>query len=495
VPATRTTYDNDANLFETKFLHFYAKKYKITIVFIFMLDIQRILQIGEGLHSEFKTSFKEDVIESLVAFSNAKGGVVYIGISDNADISGVNIGKETIQNWINEVKNKKTPQIIPDAEIHTVNSKAVVSFYVMEYPIKPVSTRGRYYKRVGNSNHLLSVNEVSNMHLQTVNSSWDYYPRPGKTIEDISLEKVEKVMNIIMQRNSNLQFDSAEEFLTKNELLLGEHKISNGCYLMFCKEDNLFTTIQLGLFASEIVIKDDVTNSGDILTQVDEVMSFVRKHINKELIITGKQIENIQRWQYPLEGIRELVLNMIIHRDYTSAADSIVKIFTDHILFFNPGGLPDSITIEQLLTNNYVSTPRNRQIAKIVKEMGLIEKYGTGIKRVRNMFVDYGLKQPLFEIIPGGFAATVFADNNDTVENITENVVENDVENDVEGVVENEQLIIKLLNQNKSYTSKELAKNLNKSERTIQRYLNSLTSKNRIARVGPDKGGYWEIVK
>ena len=302
-----------------------------------MFDISNILQIGEGLHSEFKTSFKEDVIETLVAFSNAKGGAVYVGISDKGDVSGVNLRKETVQNWINEVKNKTTPQIIPDAETHTVDGKVVVAFYVMEYPIKPVSTRGRYYKRVGNSNHLLSVNEVSNMHLQTVNSSWDYYPRPGKTIDDISLEKVEKVMNIIMHRNSNIHFDSVEEFLIKNELLLGENKISNGCYLMFCKEENLFTTIQLGLFASEIVIKDDVTNSDDILTQVDEVMSFVRKHINKELIITDKQIENIQRWQYPLDGIRELVLNMIIHRDYTSSADSIVKVFPDHILFFKIG--------------------------------------------------------------------------------------------------------------------------------------------------------------
>jgi ATP-dependent DNA helicase RecG len=153
-----------------------------------MLNFHNIIQAGEDLLSEFKTSFKEDVIETLVAFSNAKGGAVYIGISDKGDISGVSIGKETLQNWINEVKNKTMPQIIPDAEIHTVDGKKIVAFFVTEYPIKPVSTRGRYYKRVGNSNHLLSVNEVSNMHLQTINSSWDYYPRPGKTLGDISIE-------------------------------------------------------------------------------------------------------------------------------------------------------------------------------------------------------------------------------------------------------------------------------------------------------------------
>ena len=449
-----------------------------------MSKFHNIVQAGEGLHSEFKTSFREDVTETLVAFSNAKGGAVYIGISDKGDISGVSIGKETLQNWINEVKNKTMPQIIPDAEIHTVDGKKVVAFYVSEYPVKPVSTRGRYYKRVGNSNHLLSVNEVSNMHLQTINSSWDYYPRPGKTLDDISIKKVGKVMQIIMQRNSNIHFDSAEEFLIKNELLLKEGKISNGCYLMFSKEDNLFTTIQLGLFASEIVIKDDITSSGDILTQVDEVMSFVRKHINKELIITDKQIENIQRWQYPLEGIRELVLNMIIHRDYTSSSDSIVKVFNDHILFFNPGGLPDSITIEQLLTNNYVSTPRNRQIAKIVKEMGWIEKYGTGIKRVRNMFVEYGLKQPLFESIPGGFAATVFAEN----ENVTDSVVDSVVD-------KRRKKILSLLKEDSKLSAKELSVHIGVSSRTIQRDLDKLKEERKLKRVGREKNGQWKIIK
>ena len=189
------------------------------------------------------------------------------------------------------------------------------------------------------------------MHLQTVNSSWDYYPRPGKSMKDISLVKVQKAMDTILFRNSNFVMETPREFLEKNELLFEEDKISNGCYFMFCKDDNLYSTIQMGHFASEIVIKDDQSDSGDIIGQIEEVMSFVRKHINKELIISAKQIENIQRWQYPLEGIREIVLNMIIHRDYTSSSDSQIKVFSDRILFFNPGSLPDSITIEQLLAN------------------------------------------------------------------------------------------------------------------------------------------------
>ena len=90
---------------------------------------------------EFKTSFSKDVIETLVAFSNTKGGTVYLGISDKGKTEGITIGKESIPSWINEVKNKTSPQIIPDAEIYTVNDKNIVSLFVQEYPIKPVSAR------------------------------------------------------------------------------------------------------------------------------------------------------------------------------------------------------------------------------------------------------------------------------------------------------------------------------------------------------------------
>ena len=115
-------------------------------------------------------------------------------------------------------------------------------------------------------------------------------------------------MEVIRKRNPNFDMNSSIEFLIKNELLIGEN-ISNGCYLMFSKDENLLTNIQLGFFANEIVIKDDVALQGDIISQIGDVMQFIRKHINKELIITEAKTENIQRWQYPLDALRELVLN------------------------------------------------------------------------------------------------------------------------------------------------------------------------------------------
>ena len=444
---------------------------------------------AESLTVEFKTSFNEDVIETLVAFSNAKGGTVFIGVSDTGKVQGITVGKETIQNWLNEIKNKTNPQIIADADILDIDNKTVISLNISEYPIKPISTRGKYFKRVSNSNHLLSTTEVANMHLQTVNSSWDYYPRPAKTINDISLEKVERAMKIIQRRSDNFQFETTTEFLTKNELLLSDNRISNGCFLMFSKDENLYTTIQMGLFASEIIIKDDVVNSNDILSQVEDVMTFIRKHINKELIISSEQVENIQRWQYPLEAIREIVLNMIVHRDYTASANSIIKVFSDHILFFNPGALPDSISIEQLRTNQYISTPRNRQIAKMAKEMGLIERYGTGIRRVKNMFLDYGLEEPVYESLSDGVAVTVwglkFDENNDEVSDKNTENIEKTVEKTVEKIME-------VLKEKPEITIKELVELTGLSRRGIEWNIKQLKTKGLIERVGSKKEGYWK---
>jgi len=163
----------------------------------------------ETQHIEFKPNFNEDVIETLVAFANAKGGQVLVGVDDKG----------------NPVKN------------FTIGKESVLS--VQEYPIKPVSTRGKCFKRVGNSNHLLSVSEVVNLHLQTLNTSWDAYPDTVHTLDDISLEKVESAIEE-MRKNGLTIKENPLEFLEKQDLLR-EGRITNAAFLMFTKNDSFLT--------------------------------------------------------------------------------------------------------------------------------------------------------------------------------------------------------------------------------------------------------------
>jgi ATP-dependent DNA helicase RecG len=170
-------------------------------------------------------------------------------------------------------------------------------------------------------------------------------------------------------------------------------------------------------------------------------MAFIRKHINKAYIISGEPVRE-ERWDYPLDAMREIVLNAIVHRDYASSTDSIVKIYDHKIEVINPGRLPEDITIERLLEGNYLSFTRNRKIAGMFKEVGLIEKYGTGIKRILKGFLDYGLPVPRFEQIGGMFRVTAFTQAESPAEKVTTGevteVVTGVVAGEVTGVVTGE---------------------------------------------------------
>lgn len=250
------------------------------------------------------------------------------------------------------------------------------------------------------------VSEVVNMHMQTMNSSWDAYIDSFHSIEDLSLEKNQKAIIALRERGRDIVEDPLS-FLVKYDLLRGD-KITNAAFLLFHKNDNIISTIELGFFQSDIIIKDSARSKSDLLSQVDEVMDFVKKHINKEIIITGNP-QNVERWQYPLEAVREIIMNMIIHRSYQSSSDSIVKVYPDKIEFFNPGLLPDGITVDDLLSNNYKSTPRNKVIADFCKDLGLIEKYGSGIRRVMKLCEEEGRPLPQFTQISGGVNVTFFS--------------------------------------------------------------------------------------
>ena len=215
-------------------------------------EIKSILNKGEGLTIEFKSSFNTEVIETLAAFANTIGGSVLIGISNELKLIGVSINSESIQNWLNEIKSKTSPSIIPDSEIVTIGLKKIVVFSIQEFPIKPVALKGKYYKRVANSNHALSTQEVVNMHLQSFNTSWDYHTNNQFSIKDISDEKVQHAIDSINRAGGHIAEDPMS-FLIKCDLIR-EGLITNAAYLLFKKEDSVLTTIELGRFQTEIII-------------------------------------------------------------------------------------------------------------------------------------------------------------------------------------------------------------------------------------------------
>jgi len=450
-------------------------------------DIDIMLSEGEGLRIEFKSSFDNKVIETLVAFANTSGGSVLIGISDDRKISGITTNHESVQNWLNEVKNKTTPAVAPFAEYVDYKDKVVVALTVPESPVKPVSMRSKYFKRVANSNHLMNTDEIASEYLRTINSSWDYYADPEHGVDSLSLDKVRVFMRRIEHHTGNLLIIDPLEFLAKLEIVR-RNQLTFGGFLLFARNYCLISDLQAGRFKGESTIIDSLSLNTDLFSEVDEVLNFIKKHLMVEYIITGAP-QRTERFDYPLDAIREIVINMIVHRDYRDSSSSIIKIFDDRIEFFNPGKLYGGITIDDLLSGNYSSKTRNKLIARAFKEVGLIEKYGSGIRRVLNICEEYGVKQPKFEEVFNGFRVLLFKEKTD---------VTNDVINDVtKNVTKEERLIkiLKLVESNPSITTGEIALRLELTPRTVLRDIDQLKTENRLRRVGGRKKGKWIIIK
>ena len=441
--------------------------------------IEELIKFGEGQNLEFKSNFNNELIESLVAFANTNGGKIIIGINQNSELTGVLVNSESIQNWINEIKQKTSPSIIPDVEIVPFKDKILVIFSVQEYPIKPVATRGKYFKRVANSNHLMQPEEIANEHLHTLNTSWDFYPDINHGIDSISLEKVKKfIYKFEQQKNTTIDYDPLG-FLTKFEIIRNQ-QLTFGGYLLFADNYCSISDIQAGRFKSESMIIDSISLNTDLFSEVDEIIAFIRKHLMVEYIITGEP-RRTERFDYPTDAIREIVINMIVHRDYHDNGHSIIKIFDDRIEFFNPGKLFGNLTIKQLLSDNYISQPRNKLIAKAFKEAGLIERYGSGIKRILNICKNYGIKQPVFEEVFNGFRVILFKEKLDVPKDVVKNVAK-DVAKDVTKENRLKNILIQI-KENQDITIGELSKNFGVSMRTINRDIEILRSRKLLKRV------------
>jgi len=217
---------------------------------------------------------------------------------------------------------KTQPSLMPDVEIVNIGKFSAVRFYIPEFPVKPVSYRGKYFKRVGNSNHQMTLAEIANLHLLTFNSSWDSYPSSNYSIENISLEKVNQFVSRANKTRENPIADDPLTVLYKYELIK-DAGVTNACHLLFSADDVFDAAIELGRFSAPTLIKDGRTSRCDLFSQVEDVLSFIKKHINKSFIITGNP-QREERWQYPLEAIREIVINMIVHRNYADSGDSVV---------------------------------------------------------------------------------------------------------------------------------------------------------------------------
>ncbi len=144
-----------------------------------MIKIEDLIKEGESETVEFKPSLSQidKIIESISAFSNTKGGRVLIGVSDKGEVLVVDIGKRTIENLANKIKQSTDPIVYPSIRVERIDNKRVIVVDVEESKQKPVLASGRAYRRVGRSNQKLGYGETRNLALKTPKVYWDEQQR------------------------------------------------------------------------------------------------------------------------------------------------------------------------------------------------------------------------------------------------------------------------------------------------------------------------------
>jgi ATP-dependent DNA helicase RecG len=362
-------------------------------------DLRKLIKGGETETVEFKASFDKETIETAVAFANTKGGIILIGVSDKGRINGIQIGKETLKDWVNQISQSAEPRIIPEIEIEEIDRKIIAVVQIKEFPIKPVSLKGRCFRRIKNSNRIMQPHEIGEMHFQSTGMSWDKLSVTNASPNDIDIEKIKKYIEITRD-GGRRKIGSAEKPL---QVLKKLELIKNGnptwaAILLFHNYPQHFLSqgvIHCGKFKEEAVIIDDRMIEGTIIEQIEETRDFIRKNINVKFVMTGKPARE-EVWDYPLEALREAIINAVCHRDYTASSNTEVRIYDDRLSVWNPGGLPLGLTLEDLY-KPHPSILRNKGIGGVFYDMGLIEQWGSGIDKMRNACLRAGIPKPKFE--------------------------------------------------------------------------------------------------
>jgi len=373
-------------------------------------DFHSLIKQGEGTTIEFKENFGKEALETAGAFANTQGGHIIIGINKKGSIQGVTLSNETLKNWGNRISQISQPMLIPELQIFSDKGKQIVIIIIKEFPLKPVAINGRCYKRVGASNKMLTPSEISELHLKSTGTTWDALPSPQANIEDIDIQRVKKYV-LQAKKIGRRQFkeDENTHVILHKLNLIKDNKPTWAAFIAFGKSPPIQAKVKCGRIRGTSTIVDDYVVEVPLLDQVDEVMNYMRRVLQLSYTING-EAQRKETWEYPLDAVREIVTNAICHRDYSSPAETQIKIFDDQLVVYNPGALPLGMTVEKLTDPRHNSIPRNRLLSMLFYDVGLIERYGSGIQRILDDCQNNGFPPPQFNELDHGFQVILYKD-------------------------------------------------------------------------------------
>ena len=439
---------------------------------------------------KMKNNFETETTEYKRSTSELRKGIISIssilnkhqqetlifGIGPDGSIPGQDVTDKTLRNVSEAISNHITPRIYPIVKRERIGEKDCILVKFSGHEI-PYFAYGRAYMRVSDQNKQLSPSELQNMILDHNREKlrWNDKMCKEASFEDIDQDKVKDFLYL-----AGREYD--DKALEKMDLVR-RGRLTNTAVMLFGKEPERFfpfaSELRCAVFATDdtTVMIDMKDFRGDLLYLIDEAEKYFLKNIH-----IGMRIEGLRRIDVPeidKDAFREAIINAFSHRNYWKPESVRVAVFKDRVEVRSPGLLIGGLTIEEIRKGN-VSDRRNPQIADKFKDIHFVENWGTGIGKILD-------REPKTEFKEVGnmFITTFYRPLGEP---------EKGVEKGVEKLNEKQKRILEVIKRDPYISKKRMKEKLHLGKKAIDNNIAKLKQKGRLKRIGPARGGHWEII-
>jgi len=452
---------------------------------------------NETVELKRSTSEIKEAIVSIGAILNKHcRGAVYFGIEDNGRVAGQQLGKSTIKDVSKAISDHIDPKIFPDVAVRKIAGKDCI---VVEFSGHEgiYSAYGRFYLRSGEENRRLSAGEIQRLVEKKKNYVYSWGMEvSGNSIFDVHIPTIRSFIKRGREAGRiGFAFGSPKNIFNKLHLVRGNRLLNSGRAL-FCKDNGL--EVQAAVFAGrdKITFLDIQSFRGNLFELIEKAETYVNEHINWRADLSGSKRVEIP--EIPVRAVKEAIINSLCHRDFTNPKSNEIAIYRDRIEIFNPGQFPYEYEPEDFVTGNLPSVPRNPLIAEALYLSEDIEKWGSGLRRISQECKIEKI-EVAFNKIKSGFLVTFYRPKTRVMGG---SAGKGEGEKGATGKKTGEKTgkktgekILRLIKENPNMTIAGLSAELGLSVNGIEWNIVKMKKEGLIKRVGPDKGGHWEVLQ
>ncbi len=460
-----------------------------------MVNLEELLITPEGKALEFKRALSslKPILKSLVAFANTAGGTLVIGRADDGAVVGLANVLAEEERLANAISDGIRPAMTPEIDIVSHEGEALLMVHVPHWHgpfyLRSEGPEQGVYVRLGSTNRWAGPEILAEMQRSIAGLSFDQLPYPDLSPDDLDPDRLQHFFEQ-SGRTSN------EEHLESLGVLIphaGRVVPSHGGLILFGRDAarrRVFPDAAVSCARFRGTDKVDFLDRLDlddetVLEALDSVFKFIRRNTRLAARIAGVRREDIP--EYPEIALREVLVNAIAHADYSLTGMRIrVAIYADRLEVENPGMLPFGMTLDDFKAG--VSRIRNRVIARVLRELGLLEEWGTGYRRVLEDCQAGGYPAPDWHEL-GPALRVVFrphpsaAGDTDVSINVRVNVSIND----------RQRWFLEQLSAGVPVRASDIAGQFQVAERTARRDIADLESERLIEFVGARKTGSYRL--